>query len=416
MNKSQLSHFMGLFTGLFLFSLFLFIPILTPLLMAFGMSLPEIGIIMATMGMTVILLELPTGGLADQIGRRKVFTFSMWFCVLAYLCLLMFQGFIGGVIGMFLWGTSIALNSGTLNAWFVEQFNKAEGTMTLQKGFARVSFHSSLLGALGALSGSAVMFVGEKLGYSAITLYNFLIMLAMIIIFAVIVITQIWIKEDRNFDSLSVKVFAQLPNQITSGVKAVKHPVLWRILLALFLTVPVASGIEKFWPIQFEALSGNNPLEWAYGLTYTAILCLGSLAAMMTNWLSEKLSHQLGKVLFVSVLLRMIAASAFALSGNLYLFIAFLMCYELFHQLGGSAYSELLHQSADNEIRSTIDSVSSLTMRFGGVVGSLLCGFASEHIGLTNVWLVCVVISAGALLIYKSRVLNQPKIEEPVTA
>lgn len=90
------------------------------------------------------------------------------------------------------------------------------------------------------------MFVGEKLGYSAITLYNFLIMLAMIIIFAVIVITQIWIKEDRNFDSLSVKVFAQLPNQITSGVKAVKHPVLWRILLALFLTVPVASGIEKF--------------------------------------------------------------------------------------------------------------------------------------------------------------------------
>ncbi|MBD1558827.1 MFS transporter [Vibrio sp. S9_S30] len=416
MNKLQLSHGMGLIIGLLLFSLFLFLPILTPLLVAFGMSLPEIGMIMATMGITVMLLELPTGGLADQIGRRKVFTFSMWFSVLSYLCLLLFPSFVGGVIGMFLWGASIALNSGTLNAWFVEQFNKAEGEMTLQKGFARVGFRSSLFGALGALSGSVVMFVGEKFGYSELTLYNFLMILALLIVLVVIVITQLWVKEGRTFDTLSVKVFAQLPNQIASGVKAIKHPVLWRILLALFLTIPIVSGIEKFWPIRFEALSGDNPLGWVYGLTYAAILSLGSLAAVLTNWLADKFNQQLGKVLFVSVLFRMIAASLLALSGHLYLFIVLLMCFEMSSQLGGSAYNQLLHQSADDNIRSTIDSVSSLTTRFGGVVGSLLCGFASQYIGLTNVWLVCVAISAGALLIYASRALNQPKRAEAVVA
>ncbi len=406
---------MGLFNGLFLFSLFLFIPILTPLLMTFGMNMPEIGMIMATMGITVMVFELPTGGLADQIGRKKVFIFSMWFCALSYSCLLLFPGFVGGVVGMFLWGTSIALNSGTIMAWFVEKFNETEGQMTLQKAFARIGFRSSLLGALGALFGSAVMFFGNELGYSDLWLYNFLMFMSLITIMMVIVITQIWIKEDRVFDSISVRVFAQLPKQISVGIKAAKHPVIWRILLALLLTVPVISGIEKFWPIRFEVLSGENPLEWVYGLTYTVILCLGSLSAALTTWLSEQLNQQMGKVLFFSVSLRIIAAVCFALSGQLHLFIVLLMCFELFNQLGSSAYSQLLHQSAGDEIRSTIDSVSSLTMRFGGVVGSLLCGFASNHIGLTNVWILCAVISVGALFIYKSRALNQPEFDKPAT-
>jgi hypothetical protein len=48
----------------------LIIGLTTLLMVERGMSLSEIGLIFATQGFVVLALELPTGGLADALGRR----------------------------------------------------------------------------------------------------------------------------------------------------------------------------------------------------------------------------------------------------------------------------------------------------------------------------------------------------------
>ncbi|CCO45212.1 putative Permease of the major facilitator superfamily [Vibrio nigripulchritudo SOn1] len=407
MNRLQLSHRYGLFMGLFFVSQFVVLPVMTPIFMSFGMTIPQIGMIMATMGITVMLLELPTGGLADQIGRKKVFLGSIAFSASSYLTLLLLPTFAGGVIAMFLWGASIAISSGTLTAWFVETFNQSEGDMTLQTGFSRVGVRTSFFAAVGALLCAGIMFVGNQWGYDDRTLYDFALSVGLICLVLVFAIGWVWVKEQREFQPFTRDVFTTIPKQVRTGVIAAKHPVLWRLLFAMFLTIPIASAIEKFWPVRFEDLAGEQPLEWVYGFTYAVTMFLGSAAAAFTNWMTEKLNQQMGKVLVVSVMFRLIAATVFALSGDLILFVLLFICYDFTNHLGKSAYNHLLHHATDDNVRSTIDSLNSLVMRVGGVTGSLLCGFGAAYVGLINIWLLCVVIGVGALFLFKSPLLNE---------
>ena len=50
----------------------LIIPTLILAMQSRGLSLTEIGLVLATYSITVAILELPTGGLADALGRRPV--------------------------------------------------------------------------------------------------------------------------------------------------------------------------------------------------------------------------------------------------------------------------------------------------------------------------------------------------------
>lgn len=50
----------------------LMIPVLVLLLLERGLSLAQLGLAFAAQGFMVLVLELPTGGFADTLGRRRV--------------------------------------------------------------------------------------------------------------------------------------------------------------------------------------------------------------------------------------------------------------------------------------------------------------------------------------------------------
>ena len=50
----------------------LFVPVLVLLPLDKGLTLGQVGLVTAAQGLLVLVLELPTGGLADAIGRRPV--------------------------------------------------------------------------------------------------------------------------------------------------------------------------------------------------------------------------------------------------------------------------------------------------------------------------------------------------------
>ncbi len=55
----------------------LLIPVLTLLLLKKGLSLFQVGIALGVYSGFAILFELPTGGLADSIGRKRVYLISL---------------------------------------------------------------------------------------------------------------------------------------------------------------------------------------------------------------------------------------------------------------------------------------------------------------------------------------------------
>ena len=72
----------------------LMFPVLILIILGKGLSILEAGTILAAYSGTTLLLELPTGGLADSIGRKRVYLLSLVVMFAAVFTLLLSSGFL----------------------------------------------------------------------------------------------------------------------------------------------------------------------------------------------------------------------------------------------------------------------------------------------------------------------------------
>ncbi|HZJ09055.1 MAG TPA: MFS transporter, partial [Trueperaceae bacterium] len=117
-----------------------------------GLDLALIGLAFTARALLVVLLELPTGGLADAIGRRPIALASQLFTLASFALLLFVTGPFTALAYAVLQGVGSALHSGALDAWYVDQLHRLDANVPLQPHLAAVD----LAQAAGMLVGSAV--------------------------------------------------------------------------------------------------------------------------------------------------------------------------------------------------------------------------------------------------------------------
>jgi len=122
MNKNRLSILASFNLSFHWFAMGIIIPIMTLFLLEKGLTLLQIGIAFAVYSAATVLLELPTGGLADSIGRKKVYLFSLFLQLLGGIAILFLNSYTGILFCMVLHGASRSLSSGTMNAHFIDEF------------------------------------------------------------------------------------------------------------------------------------------------------------------------------------------------------------------------------------------------------------------------------------------------------
>ncbi|HZD22558.1 MAG TPA: MFS transporter, partial [Acidimicrobiia bacterium] len=115
----------------------LLIPVFVLFLVDRGLTLTEIGVVTASQGLGVMLLELPTGGLADAIGRRKVLLGANVFDMIALALILFSHSLLWFVVAFALEGVYRALESGPLEAWYVDGVHVHEPGADVEKGLSR---------------------------------------------------------------------------------------------------------------------------------------------------------------------------------------------------------------------------------------------------------------------------------------
>ena len=97
----------------------LLVPVYVRLMLDRGLDLATIGTVMIVYTVTVISLEIPTGGLADTIGTRSVLVVGTLLAVAMYGWLLVADHAIAFVAIAVVHGAERALRSGPLEAWYV---------------------------------------------------------------------------------------------------------------------------------------------------------------------------------------------------------------------------------------------------------------------------------------------------------
>lgn len=201
--------------------------ILTVILLAKGLSLSQILIIQSAYSIAIVLFEFPSGLLADNYSRKNLYSLSKLFLIIMFLIVLFSNQFYLIFAAWFCYGIAAALDSGTLDAYIINQLKLAYREAELRKFLAlsnRLEIVGILLGS--SLGGILYHFIG-------INIY----VLGTVFLVASTFISFFFFKETTKSESLQDSHVMVLKKQITDSFKELrKQPRLSLILIFDFLT------------------------------------------------------------------------------------------------------------------------------------------------------------------------------------
>ena len=132
-----------------------------------GMDLFQISLLFGVYSITTMAMELPFGGLADNIGRKPVFLAAVIASLVSLALFLSATDFHVLALSFAFIGFGRALRSGTLDAWFVETFRATAPDVDVQPALAKAQWANAMGLAVGAVLGGilpdAFGSVGQRL-------------------------------------------------------------------------------------------------------------------------------------------------------------------------------------------------------------------------------------------------------------
>ncbi len=354
----------------------LFIPVLVLLLLDKGVSLTAVAALGVAYSVAIIVLELPTGGLADVVGRRPMIVASAAASLVALLLLGLAESILLLVASSLLRGIGRALGSGPVEAWFVDtvQARAEVSEAELSRGLSFGLMASSVALAVGTVAGALIPFA-------------FHTSLAVPVLIAAgcdavrLVVTLFAMPEPKYAPTSLRSVLSGVPAAIATGLRlGVRNVLLIRILVTGAGMVAALAVIELLTPAWMGELAGSADRGV---LAYGIVAAVGFAADASGSGLSMRLTRRLESAravclvgFSVSVFALVCLAGATAVSGLGGILAAGGAYLLMFVGLGivGGPMGQLLHSQVAAAERATVLSVQSLIGYVGGAVGAVVVG------------------------------------------
>ena len=385
--------------GLRWFQSGLLIPILVLLMVSRGLSLVEIGLVGSVQGLIVLFLELPTGGLSDSLGRRPTLLLAYVFAF-AGLAMLYVADSVGGfVLATALTAIFRALDSGPLEAWYVDATHAVNPEARIESGLSAGSSVLSLGIAAGALLSGALVALDPL---PAIETLDLPVLLALGI--AVLNLgAAAWLLTEAPR--------AAGFRGVVSSVRAVPATVREAVtLLRRSRVLPAVVAVELFWGfaiIAFESLFPIRLAEVVGGTTEAAALMGPAssgawFAAAAGAALITLLSARIGvarSAMAMRILQGMTIVAMGLLAGAVGLITAYLACY-FTHGASNPMHMTLLHREVDARHRTTVVSLNSMVFHPSAAVGAIVLTTIAAGTSLASAFVVAGIACAVAAPLY----------------
>jgi MFS family permease len=362
-----------------------------------GMSLSQLGVILSMQGFVVVGLELPTGGLADAIGRRPVLIAAAVMALVSGLVYVTAHTFAAFVVALLLQGIFRALDSGPLEAWYVDNAHAADPDVKVEATLASAGTVLGFSIAGGALvSGGLVAWKPVP----AMTALELPYWVALGFYAVNIVAIAVRMREGRTHVDSSgfagaLRSAREAPRVVADGIRALSSSTVLRGLVL----------VEVFWSIgmiAFETLMPVRLSELAGGVTRAGAL-MGPVSAAAWGLfaagsaLAGLASRRIGvgwTALFARFFNGVLVVVMGLMTGTIGLITAFLFTYTL-HGSGGPMHSTLLHREAAAGNRTTVLSMNSMVAGASYSLGLLALGPFAER---TSTALAIIVAGAFSII------------------
>ncbi len=131
---------------------------------ASGLRFTEIGLAMSAYQALALVLDFPTGGLADKYARRVNFAFGTFLSRAGYVVIALSRTMAGFLTGFALAGTGAAFTSGSLTAWV---YDATGDRRAAYQTFSKATIVEGLVGPVSAVLASPLFAAGLSLPITA---------------------------------------------------------------------------------------------------------------------------------------------------------------------------------------------------------------------------------------------------------
>lgn len=374
------------------------VPVSVLLATARGLSPADIGVTVAVYGAVALLLELPTGGLADAIGHRPVLVLSGLFTVAGLLTMAVADSMLLFLVAWSLKGVARALDSGPLEAWYVDTVHRGEPGADVTTGLSRAAAADAVGLSAGAVLGGALPLLVDRGGASALALPLMVAAAFGAVHVVAVLVLVVPVRPPTTSGGAALRSgIREVPLVISATVRLVLTDRLLRLLLVVsFLVGVVLTALELLGPLHVADLAGS-PEEGSavFGVVTAVSFAAAAVGSLLAPALGRATRGSVAWSSAVTSVLGAAAVAAFALSPAL---LVGAVAYCLFYLLNGAAWplrQRLLHDQTTAGQRATTLSAKSLALMLGGLVGNLLLPRLADGAGIP----AGLLAGAGAMLL-----------------
>jgi MFS family permease len=384
-----------------------------------GLTVSTIAIVGIVYGLTIAVLELPTGGLADVLGRRPVLIASAVAGAAGLLLLGLADTVALFLASAVLRGAARALSTGPLEAWYVDTVHAEQGRETdLTAGLARGEVAASLaLGGGTLIGGLLPLALGEVGPLPALAVP--VLMAAGVEVLRAVLTTRL--PEPPHPRPAIGVVLRGVPTTVVAGLRvAGRDRALTRIMLAAGGAGVALGTIELLTPAWLAGLSTGPRAAATYAVVAAAGFGADAIGGMLAAGAVRRFaSHSRAATAgwTVSALALAGLAGCAILSGTVAMVLAGIAYCVLFIGLGAAfpAQAHLLHERVEPGERATVLSVQSLLMQGVGAVIIPVIGWQATRNGIEAGYTIsAVVLLASAGLFLRLRNSTRTAVPEPV--
>lgn len=372
------------------------VPVLSMMLLAGGIPLSDLALAIGVYSITAAVLEVPTGMLADLIGKKKIYLCSLVVMLLAMTVFLFGYGTAAMMSATSLFGAARALASGSFEALFLDRYSAA--FENLAKGIRMLTLSESAGLAAGSLIGGVLPLLSVRFGLGT---YDLSLMVRIGLLMLIGLLILLLIPTDHPEVCIQKH---RLRTQLRSCTSVLRDS---RIVRLLFVAV-VASGfalnyVEAYWQPHFASLLGSIS-DASLWLGVLSVAFLG--AAMAGNLLSERLLRAKGDTRRVYLFGRIgmvfsLGISAVSVSPYLF-FCAFCLIY-FFFGIANVSEGTIINERLRADNRASMLSMQSFVLQLGIVAASVCSKLLPESFGTGGLWLIASAMLLIALLPFANK-------------
>lgn len=360
-----------------------------------GMSLIEIGMLESIYHITGLLLELPTGALADLYGRKFCVVLGRVVCVISCILMITSNSFLGFAISFILSCAAMNLNSGAAEALVYDSLKELGEEEKYKKIWGQLAFVMSIA------QGIAVLLGGILADIKFLYAYIF----GMVIQIVALLISFNF--SEPYMDNIKSKKVEELEENI-EGKKKTKEKI---ILNQLITSINVLKDRKiVLYIIMFSALVGSLQTtvffysqkyfsDMSYSKTAIAVICaLGSLIEAFSSKYAYKFEKwfKIKGTLIILSTVNILALAGLAVLKELS--IAFFLLTFITEGLAFTIFSDYINTRIPSEYRATILSFDSLCFSLFMICVFPLFGYIAEHMGFSVTFGVIAILYIPVML------------------